>query len=539
MTSTRGSRGVLSRRRVAVPHAHAWLGRSSGPAWGAAAVVVGFIALTAWWLSVDRSVPYNDAAQHLFFAFRYRDMLERGEVLQVVDFPSFYPPATYLLGAAASFVAGVHVAVPILAQNIVYVPLLALACYGIGRVLEGPLAGLLAVVFALGAPLIVEQFHVFMLDIPQAALVAVAAWQILASDRFARVGPSAIAGLALGVGIASKSLAPVYLVGLVACVLARGGWRNWRGFAAFAGVALAIGAPWYLRQAWVGEASKLLHAAGSGGDVPPAASPALLSTDNLLWYFWATLDGLLFAPLFALAAVGVGTAVARVARRRPRDDHTLELLSGLGGAWLALTLMPHKDMRYTIGLIVFLAVLGTIWIVRLAPAPRAIAISLLGAAIVAANLGATFGVGDETSRQLPGARRAEWGEGVPPRGRVIVYASENFIVSGPRRDPDVPALLNALRRQGVTTVQFVDQVESFDRNFEEMGLWVLARVAGLQVVPEGTGLAALGPGQAVAIRSPAGKGQAPCLTLADGSSVILRVGTAEGGPGVVHCPLAR
>jgi 4-amino-4-deoxy-L-arabinose transferase-like glycosyltransferase len=514
----------------------AWPGRLSGPAWGALAFVAGFIALTAWWLSVDRSVPYNDAAQHLFFAFRFHDLLEQGHVMDVVDFPSYYPPMTFLLGAGASFLAGIHVAVPILAQNLVYVPLLALACYRVARMLAGPAAGLLAVVFALGAPLVIEQFHVFMLDIPQATLVAVAVWLILASDRFERVGVAALAGLAIGLGVASKELAPLYLTGLVPCVLARGGgWRNWRGLAAFAGVALLAGAPWYVRQAMLGELDKLWNAAGGGGAVPPLASPTLLSTDNALWYWWATLDGLLFAPLFAIALVGVGAAIAHVVRARPVGDYTLELLCGLGGAWLALTVMPHKDMRYTLGLILFLSVLGTVWIVRLAPAPRAVAIGLLAAAIVAANVGATFGVGGETSRQLPGARQATYGEGVPPLERVIVYSKNNFIVSGPRSEPDVLARLTALRREGATTIGFLDQVNSFDRYFEEIGLWVLSRVAGLHVIVSPEQVTTLGPGQVIAVRSPAGTGSPPCMVLGDGSGVTLRIGSTDGGPGRIGC----
>jgi 4-amino-4-deoxy-L-arabinose transferase-like glycosyltransferase len=501
------------------------------------AYVAGFVALSAWWLSADRSVPYNDAAQHLFFAFRFRDLLADGHVMDMIDFPSYYPPATFLLGAGATFVAGVHVAVPILAQNLVYAPLLALACYRVARMLAGPVAGLLAVVFALGGPLVIEQFHVFMLDIPQATLAAVAVWLVLASDRFERVELAALAGLALGLGVASKELAPLYLAGIVPCVLARGGgWRNWRGIATFAGVALLVGAPWYVRQAMLSELEKLWNAAGSGGGVPPLASPSLLSTDNLLWYWWATLDGLLFAPLFAFALAGVGAAVARVARARPLDDYTLELLCGLGGAWLALTLMPHKDMRYSLGLIVFLSVLGTVWLVRLAPAPRAIAIGLLAAAIVAANVGATFGVGGETSRQLPGARQATYGEGVPPLEHVIVYSKNNFIVSGPRRTPDALALLTALRRQGATTVGFLDQVNSFDRYFEEIGLWVLSRVAGLHVIASPEQVTTLAPGQVIAIRSPAGTGPPPCLVLGDGSGVTLRVSAADDESGQIVCP---
>jgi hypothetical protein len=250
------------------------------------------------------------------------------------------------------------------------------------------------------------------------------------------------------------------------------------------------------------------------------------------------LDGLLFAPLFAFATVGVGAAIARVVRSRPPDDLTLELLCGLGGAWLALTVMPHHDMRYTVGLIAFLSVLGTAWIVRLRSVPRIVAIALLGAAIVAANVGATLGVGGTTSRQLPGSRRAAYGEGVPPRGSVIVYSNQNFIVSGPHRRPDVLGLLGALRRAGVTAVGFVDHVESYDRNFEETGLWVLSRVADLQVLPEVEAATTPGPGQAIAIRSRRKQATAPCLRLADGSGVWLRVGAdaADDAP-PARCPV--
>jgi Dolichyl-phosphate-mannose-protein mannosyltransferase len=499
-------------------------------------VAVCFVGVSAWWLSVDRSVPYNDAAWHLFYTFRFHDLIADGDVLGAFDTRNFYPPAMYFLGAGATFIAGIHVAVPILAQNVVFVPLLALACYRIGCMVAGRTAGLLAVVFALGAPLVIEHFHIFMLDIPQATLVAVSTWLILASDRFRRVGPAALAGLALGVGMASKSLAPLFLVGLVACVLARGGWRNWRGLAAFATVALLVGMPWYVRHLMLGEGMRLLRAAGPGGDVPVAASPPLLSFDNVAWYFWATLDGLLFAPLFAFATVGAAAAVARVRRARPRTDFTLELLCGLGGAWLLLTAMPHKDMRYTLGLIVFLAVLGTAWIVRLPARPRALAIALLGAAIVATQLGATFGVGEETDRQLPGSRRAAYGEGVPPRDRVIVYASENYMVSEPRPTPDVRAFLGALRREGLTTIGFTDHVESFDRHFEEIGLWVLSRVNGMQVIASPELVTGLAPGQALVTRAFPGSGPGPCLWLADGSGVWVEVGTATGGAPQDHCP---
>lgn len=504
--------------------------RASASAYAAGAVAAGFIALTAWWLSVDNSVPYNDAAEHLSIAFEYHDMTRAGKLLDVLKEPCFYPPAVYLLGALGAFVGGVTVAAPILAQNLVYVPLLALACYQLGKLLEGPRAGLLAVVFALGAPLVIEQFHVFMLDLPQATLAAVTAWLVLASDRFARLGPAGLAGIALGVGIASKELVPLFVVGLVACVLARGGgWRNWRGLVVFIAAALLVGAPWYVLQVKLGYGALFLEGAGGGRDVPLAAHPPLLSIASLAWYFWATLNGLLLAPLFAFATVGIGAAVVRVMRTRRTDDFTLELLCGLGAAWLAVTVMPHHDLRYTLGFLAYLAVLGTVWIVRLAPFPRRMAISLLVAAIAVAHVGATLGVGGEATRRLPGNRNAAYGEGVPPRGRVIVYSNHDFMVGGPHGRPDVLALFEALRRDGMSSVEWEDRVERWDAEFEQIGLSVLARIGDLREIPESQRAPGLERGEASLIRARAlGGAEPPCLRFADGTGIWVRVGVAGG-----------
>lgn len=512
--------------------------RVSAPAWGAAALAAAFVALTAWWLSVDRALPYNDAAQHLLFAFGFRDRLGEGHLLQAIDFGSFYPPAAYLLGAFATYLGGVDVAAPILAQNIVFAPLLTLACYRVGRMLGGSAAGLLAVLFALGAPLVIEQFHVFMLDLPQAALVAATVWLVLESARFRRVGVAALAGVAFGLALETKELAPLYVAGLLVCVVARGGgWRNWRGLLAFAATALLVGAPWYVRQLMLNGGSGILEAAGPGGDVPPAAHPPVLSLANLTWYVWATLDGLLFAPLFAFAAAGVGAAVARAARRRPLDDPGPELLAGLLGAWLALSVMPHHDMRYTLGLIVFLAVLGTAWIVRLAPAPRAVATGLLLVAIAAAHAGATFGVGAATTRLLPGDRTAAYGEGVPPRNRVIVYENHDYMVSGPQRSPDVLALLRALKAAGVRLVQWDDLINRWEPYFEGIGLYVATRIAGIGMVPQETMTPGLAAGEASLIRAHTIDGLgAPCIRFLDGSGLWIRVGSGNGEPPKSFCP---
>jgi len=168
---------------------------------GAAGVTLLSVALSAWWLAADRAVPFGGGASHLYASLLYLEFVRAGDPLRAITYATYYPPAIRLFGVFVLALFGRSADGPILAQNVVFVPLLGLACYRVGRMLATPTAGLLAVVFALGTPLIAEQFHVFMLDAPQAALVALAAWLILESDRFARVGPAVLAGLAVGIGV--------------------------------------------------------------------------------------------------------------------------------------------------------------------------------------------------------------------------------------------------------------------------------------------------------------------------------------------------
>jgi 4-amino-4-deoxy-L-arabinose transferase-like glycosyltransferase len=445
----------------------------SACAWGALAATAAFIAVTCWWLTQDRSVPIYDAGSHLNTALKYHDLLAAGHLLTPFTQPSIYPILGGIVGALAAFAGGVDVAAPIVGENLVFVPLLALGCYQTGRLLFGPPAGLLAVVFVLGSPLIISLFHVFMLDAPTTALVAVSIWLILASEDFRRTRVSGCAGLAVGLGLNMKAQFPLYVVGLVAIVLLHGGWRNRRGFASFCAVAFVVGAPWYLVHA--GELGKLLSLGGHSTDIAPADIPPTLSTANLLWYFWSVLNSQLLAPLFVLAAGGaVWTAIDLVRGGGDGRGMRLELLGGAFAAWLAVTLTPHHDVRYGLPLLAYLAILATGWIVRLAPRARAVAIAVLVLGVAANTLGITFGVGQE-------AKVALASNPAQPSEEIVVYSTDGFLASAPSRDGDVPGMLEALHREGVNTVDW-SVGETGRPDFSEEGLKPLALIAKLSTV---------------------------------------------------------
>lgn len=552
---TSSAAGVPRRRRL----------RHSG--WGAAAIAaaVTFIGISCWWLVRDRGVPYADAATHLYTAVIFHDGILEGHIGSLLHRWSFYPPATYLVGAGGMVIGGVNAWAPVVAQNLVYVPLLTLSCFGTARLLGGAQAGFLAVVFVLGSPLLIEQFHVFMLDAPETALVALAVWLILESGRFRRLGTSALAGVVVGLGVASKEQFPLFVAGLLAVTVLRGGgWRNWRGLLAFGGLAFAVGGPWYLVNVshW-----QLITTAAQGWSLPARGRPPILSIENLGWYFWAIINNVLFAPLTLLAAAGCGRAVALMARGRPvardgrREDLLPELLVGLAVGWLGISLTPHHDLRYAMPLLVYLAVFGTWWIPVLPRLRRRAGTAALVAAAAAATIGMSFGVGPDVRVFLGRHVVTDIGFGVPAPDAITVHAHEDFAVAAPRRGDDVPGLFAALRRDGVTGVAWQGaQAPVREPVLDAQGLALEARFAGL-TTPDPTGakvaerdpparfpLPADGrrwlrawwnvadPNHVFMTRGGVGDGPPPGIRLRDGTGLWLDRGGAPGIGGESYCP---
>ena len=183
-----------------------------------------------------------------------------------------YPILGHIVGALAAFVGGVNVASPIIGENLVFVSLLALGCYQTGRLLFGPLAGLLAVVFAFGSPLLISMFHVFMLDAPLTAAVAVSMWLIARERGLQPPGRVGLAGLAVGLGLNVKAQFALFLVGARRHRPAARRLAQLARLRDLLAVALAVGTPWYVVH--LSELGTMLELASSGPGTPRGQHPA-------------------------------------------------------------------------------------------------------------------------------------------------------------------------------------------------------------------------------------------------------------------------
>ena len=492
------------------------------PLWVGAAVVV-FIAVTIWWLTVDTRVPDFDSGQHLIDIFTVRAEILSGNLTAPFSDWNNYPPLGHIVGAIGTLIGGFNPASVVMANNLFFLPLLAFGCYGAGTIAGGRRAGLLAALFALGTPIVVSEMREIYLDVGEAAMVAVSVWAILATRRFERIWVSALAGLVCSIGMLSKQTFAVFIVGLIAAVIVRGGWRHWRGIAMFILGGAGLTLPWYvyhytqLRGLTSGATAG--GNAGAGANVANGITPPRWSQQNFGWYVWNMLNHQLLVPLALFLAVGVVLALWRFARHRDPDDVLPELIAGGFFGYLAMTYVTLKDPRYTIPALVYMAVLGTSWLPRASARLRPWLTGAFGVVVLANFVAVSFGFGPTLTITFPGAPNPS-----TAGARVLTfYSPTGWIRGGPVHEGNILGLFQRRRRPGVTEL-VVDGGSAITPDFNNAGLSALALSAGLSVPPL-ENLPAMGPTAAYVRRLPVGAAYPPpCQWLDDGTGVYVSLG---------------
>lgn len=420
------------------------------PEAGVVAIALVFLAISAWWLATDLRMVNLDNGKHLLISVRIYQDFATGRLFEPFSGFDIYPPGVHVVGALASLVIGrPTIFGMVFAENLVFVPLLALGCYGTARVAFDRRAGLLAAIFALSVPLVMSMFHVLLVDAPEAAMVAMTVWLLLASDRFSRVGLAAAAGVAAGLGMYTKGTFVMFILGVVAVMLLRGGWRSWKGFAAFGIVASVIAGPWYL--AHLGDLEGQTYGAVAGG-VPiwygGVPFPQRWTLHNFTWYGWNLLNNQLYLPLSLFFATGAGWSLWRLARRPWKGSLLPELLAGGFVGYFLISLLVLKDPRYSLPCLVYIAVLGTAWVVHAPRTVRLAATALLIGVLVVNTVNHNFGVGGVHRIRTP------WAVNSPNAEYQFKLLNEaGFFEGGPdRRAEPLLGLLERLRKHGPNVI---------------------------------------------------------------------------------------
>jgi hypothetical protein len=327
-----------------------------------AALLAALGAVTVAWLAVDRRPPEWDYALHLERAVTcHRILAEPGHarLAEIIAESSFYPP---IVTCAAGLLYFVFPVAPLTAQSVMWVFLVvgALAIYGVGRrLMDGP-TGLLAAFLFATAPFVVVSLLTFQLDLPLAAMVALALYALVRSEAFSRWGWSLAAGLILGAGMLTKPPFAAYLLGpmlwtlwLVLRVRDRGA-RLGRLLAALALGAL-VALPWYAPRL-AGLPMQIL--ARSFRQAAESGHAPALSATGLTFY-----PRLLVPQFGILAAALLAWGIWALARhRRARGLLWAALLP-----FVIFLLIQNKNLRYTLPLLPAAALTAAAGVAALAP----------------------------------------------------------------------------------------------------------------------------------------------------------------------------
>jgi 4-amino-4-deoxy-L-arabinose transferase-like glycosyltransferase len=484
------------------------------------AAIAAFLGVSVVWLAADSRILDWDSGRHVFNTWAMREALAGGDLAAPVtlDNINHYPPLLYLVGAAGLTVAGdwQNLDAAMLAMNVVFVPLLALGCWGTARLAYGELAGVLAVVFALGAPMVISAFHLYMLDVPQASMVAVTVWLLLASRRLQRTKVAALAGLAAAGAMLLKPTTVLFLAGPLLVILIRGGWRRPMGILAFAAVPVVLAGPWYIEQfdnlfGLTKGASTTEGTAAAGSSY---VTPHRFTVANVLWYAWNLLNLQLLAPLFAFFAVGLGVAVVRFARTAAADDLTPELVFGGLASYAGVTFITLKDYRYSLPVLVFVAALAVAWVPALRGTRLRVAAGVLVAVAVANVAAVSTHTGPRITLSLVGDRDPT----LLGERTLRIFSPDGYIANKPRDDSGVLDVMRGLREEGFRKLQYTT---TGDLHFTDTGVAVVETMAGLELPPSWNP-ADMAPDVPLLLRRAVEPGDPPpCALIEDGWGIYV------------------
>jgi len=301
--------------------------------------------VTVLWVSIDRRPPEWDHANHLERTLAcYHTLAEGGADrfrAALVGQSAFYPT---LVTCAAGLLYFLFPSVPLTAQAVMlaFLGVALVAIFALGRALWDAETGLLAAFFFATAPFVVFSLTNFQLDLPLAAMVALALYVLHRSDGFSRVAWSVALGLVIGLGLLTKPPFPVYVLpSLLWSLWSAGRGPDRRRRLALLALALVIGMilalPWYGPRL-LGLPFQFLDR--SFRQAAEAGQAEALTSTSLLFY------PRIFPAQFGLLA-GVLCAWGLWALRRQRAARAYLWLAALV-PFLLFTLIQNKNLRYTL-----------------------------------------------------------------------------------------------------------------------------------------------------------------------------------------------
>lgn len=348
-----------------------------------------------------------------------------------------WPGTSYLPMVGLSYIFGLSVEA-LRTYNLIFLALMVLAVYSIGRRVLSREAGLLAAALVPLYPGVAADSRQIGLDFPCGAMVAVCVALLLATERFSRLGRCALLGVAAGLATLIRPHAHFFLalpvVLVLGLALVRPSVPRWR---VLAGAALALlGAMATSAPYWVGNLQQITatffdHQEGRIIDSVGPSFPFYVQAIQVS-------AGLFLLCVFVVAALALALCWWR-GRKEPDAPRTRQMWVVwawiIGGAAVLSWIDVHR-LRFLVAFLPALAVITGVGLasLRIMPFRRVAAgLVLLGAAVPF-----LFNTVDLAGLPLPGA--------LPPAVRTIPRTELSLRGGVPIQDPYIQVLQRLVSR---------------------------------------------------------------------------------------------
>lgn len=354
------------------------------------------------WLRHETEPPGWDESDHLTKSLEYYNILTNpgsGMISNLIQVDNYYPPFYHFSTALSYFLFGtsMHAAISI---NIFYFCILLFSVYGIGKYLYNKETGLLAAAFISLYPSMVGMRRYYLIEIALIATVALSIYLLLLSDHFRNKKYSIGFGIAFAVSILTKWTALFFIIGPLGLVLYESFIKASKKICTYCGKEVTNKKFTYGKESFCSSNCKNLWKKGQKKNVRIGSTPginvilmgAAVLFLSLIWYaphisevyrtivwgneYWGTTEGqpevftLQSMLFYVFSLINFQTSfilfipfiIGLVIILRYHLKSNYFLLSWIALPFILMTLLRHKNDRYTIAFIAAVAIISAFWI---------------------------------------------------------------------------------------------------------------------------------------------------------------------------------
>jgi hypothetical protein len=357
-----------------------------------------YSVLNIWFILKDTTPPAWDQSAHLMLVNVYTQLFGAYRFTDMISVSSYYPPFFHLSTTSlfALFGATADVATSV---NIIFLGILLFSIYGIGKVLFDRKTGLLAATIISFYPFLINLQRDYLIDFALVSLVSLSVYFLLKSDYFKDIKYSALFGFAFALTILTKWTGVFFLVGPLLYVFYEiyiskkvcaycgrdakdimDGFKHFcsgrhkklyieKGYPLFLGktvnnfllsslILIVVAGIWYAPNL-KGVYHNVFHFATLPG-AQFSHYPSFLTVESLIYYFTAVNQQIY---LFFLIIMVIG--LFYLIKTRDYKSQKVFLLLSIAIPFVIFTLIKNNNIRYTIPLVIFFALVSAFWVVRI------------------------------------------------------------------------------------------------------------------------------------------------------------------------------